>query len=115
MFSFVTQVGVPGQRFTAATVMPRELFPMMIYPNPSYVYLPSSNENFASCAPFMNQKSSGLYFGSFPHGPSQAGPTTSAARSFATCAPFPNQTSHSPVTSDGKKDGLEASIGALSL
>lgn len=108
-------VGVPGQRFTAATVMRRELFPMMTYPNPGYLYLPSSNENFVSCAPFMNQKSSCLYFGPFPRGPSQAGPTTKAARSFATCAPFLNQTSRSPVTSDGKKDGLEASIGALSL
>lgn len=92
--------GVPGQSFAAAPVMPQaELYPMMnhtVSQYPNYYYVPSSHGNFP--APFMNQKSDGVFLQPYPrlYVASQARPATAAGRSFATSAPLPNY--YQPIT-----------------
>lgn len=57
---------------------------------PNYYYVPSSHGNFP--APFMNQKSNGVFLQPYPplYVTSQARPATPAGGGFATSAPLPN-------------------------
>ncbi|KAM7491784.1 hypothetical protein LguiA_034705 [Lonicera macranthoides] len=97
-------MGMPRnvQNLPAADSLPTVSFvpvmnykPMMNYPNAGYVYIPSnSHGNFATCAPFMTQPSSGLLAQLHPQGEPPVGPPTSVTK---------------------KGGGLEVSIGALSI
>ncbi|CAK9188052.1 unnamed protein product [Ilex paraguariensis] len=81
-----------GQNFPAPNHMQAMSFvPVMNFPNQGYFGLPSSHGNFATCAPFMLSRD--LLPQPVHQGASQAGPGTSGT----------------------KKDGLELSIGVLSI